>query len=263
MTPVSDPAVPTLAPLVEAEGLCFSVGGRGILDQVSLIVRPGEIVCLIGPNGAGKTTLLRLLLGLMSPSSGRVARRPRLRVGYMPQRIVVDEILPLTVRRFVGLSGPVGEARIRAALAEAGVPQLIDRPVQAVSGGEMQRVLLARALVRDPELLVLDEPAQGVDVSGQGEIYELIARLRRERGCGVLLVSHDLHLVMAAADSVVCLNQHVCCMGRPEAVSRHAEYLRLFGPRGAQGLGVYTHRHDHAHDLHGDVVGQDGDRADG
>ena len=251
--PSSSAAAPVV-PLIAAEEVCFAAGGKTILDRVSLSVRPGEIVSLIGPNGAGKTTLLRILLGLLTPTAGSVRRREGLRIGYMPQRIAVDEVMPLTAARFLGLAGAFSRAQVRSALDVTGVAHLADRPIQVVSGGEMQRVLLARALLREPDLLVLDEPAQGVDAPGQGEMYELIARLRDAHGHGVLLVSHDLHLVTAAADSVVCLNQHVCCTGRPETVSRDAEYLRLFGPHEARGLAVYTHHHDHAHDLHGDVV---------
>lgn len=243
-----------VGPLAEVSGLEVSLGGRVILHDVSLALAPGEIVTVIGPNGAGKTTLLKVLLGLRTATRGRVFVRPGLTIGYMPQRIQIDEILPLTVRRFLGLAGRFGRARIVAALEEVGAAVLIDQPVQGISGGEMQRVLLARALLREPDLLVLDEPAQGVDVSGQAELYRLIARLRDRHGCAVLMVSHDLHLVMEAADSVVCLNQHVCCTGHPEAVSRHPEYLKLFGSEEARGLAVYTHEHDHHHNLHGEVV---------
>jgi zinc transport system ATP-binding protein len=243
------------APLVEARGVGLVLGGRQILHGVDLAVRPGQIVTLIGPNGAGKTCLVRVLLGLLPHTEGRVMRAPGLKVGYMPQRVLVDEVLPITVGRFLTLGGRAPAPRLREVLGEVGVAHLMHQPIQSVSGGEMQRVLLARALLREPDLLVLDEPAQGVDVTGQGEVFRLIARLRDRYGCGVLLVSHELHLVMEAADSVVCLNQHVCCTGRPEAVSRHPEYLKLFGdPAQARGLAVYTHAHDHHHDLDGHVV---------
>ncbi len=243
------------APLVEARGVELVLGGRRILHHVDLTVQRGRIVTLIGPNGAGKTCLVRVLLGLLTQTGGRVARAPGLKVGYMPQRVLVDEVLPITVGRFLTLGGRAGRRRQREVLEETGVAHLMDQPIQSVSGGEMQRVLLARALLREPDLLVLDEPAQGVDVGGQGEVFRLIAGLRERYGCGVLLVSHELHLVMAAADAVVCLNQHVCCTGRPEAVSHHPEYLKLFGdPTEARGLAVYAHDHDHRHDLHGRVV---------
>lgn len=242
-------------PLIAARGVGLNVGGRQVLHDVDLTVERGRIVTLIGPNGAGKTCLVRVLLGLMSHTEGSVVRARPLRMGYMPQRVLVDEILPITVARFLTLGGRADRSHQRDVLREVGVEHLADQPIQSVSGGEMQRVLLARALMRRPDLLVLDEPAQGVDVAGQGEVFRLIARLRDRYGCGVLLVSHELHLVMEAADSVICLNQHVCCTGRPEAVSRHPEYLKLFGdPAQARGLAVYTHDHDHHHDLHGCVV---------
>ncbi|MDH3738971.1 MAG: ATP-binding cassette domain-containing protein, partial [Alphaproteobacteria bacterium] len=185
---------------------------------------------------------------------GKVVRHPRLRIGYMPQAIAIDDTLPLTVRRFLDLGGRVAKGRRREVLDNVGVRHLLDQPLQRISGGEMQRVLLARALLRDPELLVLDEPAQGLDVVGQAELYELIGVLRGELDCGVLMVSHDLHLVMAAADRVVCLNHHVCCTGTPHDVREHPEYLALFPETQIASLGIYTHHHDHAHAVTGEVV---------
>nr|WP_296752082.1 ATP-binding cassette domain-containing protein [Thioalkalivibrio sp.] len=239
--------------LIQAEALGLARGGRTILDRVSLSVSGGQVVVVIGPNGAGKTSLLRILLGLWQPSSGRISRAPKMRIGYMPQHVQVDPILPLSVRRFLTLRHRASEARLREQMRMVGVPHLLNAPIQTLSGGEMQRVLLARALIGEPDLLVLDEPAQGVDVVGQGEVFGLIDRLRRDTGCGVLMVSHELHLVMAAADVVVCINQHVCCTGRPEEVSRHPEYQRLFPDAGAHGIGIYTHHHDHVHDLAGEA----------
>ncbi len=257
--------------LAAADEVVVRLDGHVVLENVTLAVHEGEIVTLIGPNGSGKTTLVRALLGLISPEGGAVYRRPGLRVGYMPQRLAVDETLPLTVARFLALSessrplwrGGSGAAlrhRIATALAEAGALGLVERPLCRLSTGELQRVLLARALARAPDLLVLDEPVQGVDVTGQAELYALIARIRDRRGCGVLMVSHDLHLVMAATDTVVCLNRHVCCTGRPEAVSRDPAYLALFGPA-AREIAVYAHVHDHRHDPAGAVVAGPGAQA--
>jgi len=246
--------MPDQAPLIEARGLTFRHGGETLLESVDLGVRPGEIVTVIGPNGAGKTTLLKLLLGLIEPTAGRVRRRPGLRIGYLPQRLAVDPVLPLSVARLMTLTARRPRARITAALAETGVGRLIDAPVQALSGGELQRVLLARAVLAEPDLLVLDEPVQGVDFAGAAALYHVIAEVRRRHGCGVLMVSHDLHIVMASTDRVLCLNRHVCCAGSAEAVGRHPEYVRLFGPAAAETLAVYTHRHDHAHSATGEIV---------
>ena len=239
-------------PLIEAVGIDVRFGSQTVLGGVDAAVHEGEIVTLIGPNGAGKTTLVRVLLGLERVDSGTVARRPGLRIGYMPQRIEVEPTLPLTVYRFltltVGRGGAAMKTRVAAVLDEVGAGAVSGRPFRDLSGGEVQRVLLARALLRDPDLLVLDEPVQGVDVTGQAELYRLIRGIRGERGCGVLLVSHDLHLVMAATDRVICLNRHVQCAGHPEEVSRDPAYVALFGESVAADLAVYRHRPAHRHD---------------
>jgi zinc transport system ATP-binding protein len=240
--------------LIEVRGVSVLAGRSELLHEVDLEVRAGEIVSLIGPNGAGKTTLIRVVLGILRPARGEVRRRPGLVLGYVPQQLHLDPVLPLSVGRFLSIGRRRRREELRAALAEVGAAHLQDAQMQDLSGGEFQRVLLGRALLREPDLLILDEPARGIDFSGQLELYRLIARLRERRGCGVLLVSHDLHIVMGATDRVICLNRHVCCSGRPEAVSRHPEYVSLFGPRAADGLAVYTHAHDHAHDLAGQVV---------
>ncbi|MDH4558939.1 zinc ABC transporter ATP-binding protein ZnuC [Pseudomonas sp. BN417] len=239
--------------LIRLAGVGVDFAGQPVLQDVRLAVKAGEIVTLIGPNGAGKTTLVRTVLGLLKPDQGEVWRKPRLHIGYMPQKLQVDATLPLTVLRFLRLVPGVDRKAALSALDEVGATQVIDSPLQNISGGELQRVLLARALLREPELLVLDEPVQGVDVAGQAELYRLITRLRDRHGCGVLMVSHDLHLVMSTTDQVVCLNRHVCCSGHPEQVSGDPAFVELFG-QDAKSLAVYHHHHDHAHDLHGEVV---------
>lgn len=240
--------------LLRVEALVVRFGDDAALDRVDMAVHAGEIVTVVGPNGSGKTTLLRAALGLIDVDGGRVWRRPRLRIGYVPQRLAVDATLPLSVRRFVALAGGAGKADVRQALDAVGAGYLLDKPMRALSGGEMRRVLLARALVPHPDLLVLDEPTAGVDVGGQADLYQLLDHIRRRQGCGVLLVSHDLHLVMASTDRVLCLNHHVCCSGTPEDITVHPEYRALFGREVAGSFAVYQHDHDHHHTLHGDVA---------
>lgn len=245
--------------LIKAQGVGVIRNGRHLLKGADLTLEAGKIVTLIGPNGAGKTTLVRSVLGLIKIDEGSIERAPDLRIGYMPQKLHLDASLPLTVERFLLLGGEA-----RANLAEiqelTGIQKLGKAAMQSLSGGEVQRVLLARALLRDPQLLVLDEPVQGVDVSGQSALYALINQIRKTRNCGVLLVSHDLHLVMATTDTVICLNQHVCCHGHPDKVTNDPAYLALFGASLADTAGaapqvaLYHHHHDHQHDAHGNVI---------
>lgn len=241
------------APLIKLSKASLSFDGRQVLHDVNLAIHEREIVTLIGPNGGGKSSVVRIVLGLQNTPSGEVRRRAGLRIGYMPQRMPLNPHMPLSVQTFLALDGSKAKA-IRGALEDAGVADLASSPLQRISGGELQRVLFARALLKQPELLVLDEPAQGVDLAGQAELYQLIARARDELGCAVLMVSHDLNIVMANTDTVICLNRHVCCHGHPDHVSTHPEFLELFGDRVADTLAVYHHHHDHDHDVHGDVV---------
>lgn len=241
-------------PLIAVEQVSLIRSGHEVLSDVSLTVMPGRIVTIVGPNGAGKSSLIKVALGLLPPDRGQVRRAPGVTIGYVPQSLKVEPTLPLSVRRFLAMAAPkVSSADLTAALDQVGAPQVLTRQVAHLSGGESQRVLLARALLRRPSLLVLDEPVGGVDMAGQAEIYDLIGRIAREDGTGVLMVSHDLHVVMAATDEVVCLNHHVCCAGHPEAVSRHPDYLALFGAQVAASLAVYTHVHDHQHQPDGSV----------
>jgi zinc transport system ATP-binding protein len=250
-------------PLVEATDISIRFNGRQVLNQVSVTVHPREIVTLIGPNGAGKTTLVRIILGLLQPDKGKVKRHKGLRIGYMPQRLALSDNLPLTVERFLSLAQLNHITQLKQVAIELEITHLLESQMITLSGGEMQRVLLARALLRDPQLLVLDEPVQGVDVTGQAELYGLISRIRNTHDCGVLMISHDLHLVMAATDRVFCLNQHVCCSGHPEAVSKHPAYLELFGSPASAKLALYTHHHNHTHDIHGNVIHPEQDHQHG
>jgi zinc transport system ATP-binding protein len=244
--------------VVEVSGAGVRRQGRWLVEGVDLVVRRGEIVTLIGPNGSGKSTTAKLVTGVLRPDAGQVSRQPDLTVGYVPQKLSIDWTLPLSVRRLLTLTGNHPAKAVDAALAAVGISHLAGDAVQHLSGGEFQRALLARAMIRRPDLLVLDEPVQGVDFSGEVALYELIKRVRDETGCAVLLISHDLHVVMAETDTVVCLNGHVCCRGTPDSVARSPEYLQLFGARAAATLAIYQHHHDHTHLPDGRVLEADG-----
>lgn len=243
--------------LLQLEKVSLNLRQQTLLSEIDLNLARREIMTIIGPNGAGKSTLLRIALGLQRPDSGTVTRAPGLRIGYMPQRLSINPLMPISVSRFLRMSQQ-RRCSIKQALSRTGIAHLADRPLHDISGGETQRVLLSRALLAEPELLVLDEPAQGVDITGQTELYELIGELRDQLGCAVLMVSHDLHWVMAQTDTVICLNQHVCCHGHPETVSNDPAYLSLFGRRHAEAIALYQHDHDHRHDMHGEVVREKG-----
>ena len=238
--------------LISAEGVSIRYGAKTVLSNVSLAIAPGEIVTIVGPNGSGKTSLLRALIGATAPSKGRVRHQPGLRVGYVPQSLHIDPTLPMPVGRFLRLPGGISRAEARAALERAGVQGLEDQQMSALSGGQFQRVLLARALANRPQVLLLDEATRGLDQPGSAAFYRRIEELRRETGCAVLMISHELHVVMAASDRVICLNGHVCCEGTPDVVSSAPEYRALFGTGTGGALALYrhehTHRHDHDHD---------------
>ena len=258
MTQTPADSSPDARPLLELRDAGFRApGGRWLVRHVSFAVHRGEIVTLIGPNGGGKTTTIRLALGILPPAEGRVTKAPGLKTGYVPQKLALDPTLPMTVARFMRLTAPARREDVLAALEETGVSARETSPVQSLSGGELQRVLIARAILRKPDLLVLDEPVQGVDFAGEAALYELIGEIRARLGCGVLLVSHDLHFVMSGTDHVVCINTHVCCEGHPHAVTKTPEYARLFGPAALERLAAYTHHHDHTHAPDGHVRGME------
>jgi zinc transport system ATP-binding protein len=240
-------------PLIRLEQISKSFGSRPVLENISMQLMRGEITTLIGPNGAGKSTLVRIILGLLKPDSGSVQPAEDLKIGYMPQKINIDPTLPISTCRFLQLAN-TSHTACHAALEKVGIGHLAKAPVQTLSGGEMQRALLARAIVRNPNFLVLDEPVQGVDVTGQNALYSMIAELSKSLNCGVLMVSHDLHLVMSATDHVICLNQHICCQGNPEQVTQDQAYIDIFG----QTTAIYAHNHDHQHSIHGEVLDQQG-----
>ncbi|NNK15837.1 MAG: metal ABC transporter ATP-binding protein [Sulfitobacter sp.] len=234
--------------LIETHGLCLGYGNDVVLRDVTFSIDRGEIVTIVGPNGSGKSSLLRAVIGALQPASGSVTRAKGLRIGYVPQQLHIDPTLPLTVRRFLNLPHRQTASDIAAALTRAGVPELADAQMAQLSGGQFQRVLLARALLSRPDILILDEATQGLDQPGAASFYRQIEEVRRELGVAVLMVSHDLHVVMAASDRVLCLNGHICCEGSPQVVADAPEYRALFGT-GTQGtLALYRHDHDHAHD---------------
>jgi zinc transport system ATP-binding protein len=234
--------------LITVENISVGYGAQMVLQNVSLAIEPGEIVTVVGPNGSGKTTLLRALIGAARPASGRISHKPGLRIGYVPQKLHIDPTLPITVERFLRLPRDIPRSACPRALERAGVPDLSGRQMSALSGGQMQRVLLARALINDPELLLLDEATQGLDQPGSAAFYRQIEEVRKTTGCAVLMISHELHVVMSASDRVICLNGHVCCEGTPDIVSAAPEYRALFGTGTGGALALYRHDHDHAHD---------------
>ena len=236
--------------LLRATDLSVSHAGADlpVLRHIDFRIDPAEIVTVVGPNGSGKSTLVRALLGHVAADTGRVERLSGLRIGYVPQRVHIERAMPMTVRRFLSLPARVSDTDARAVLERTGVPGLEGRQITALSGGQLQRVLLARALLNDPQLLVLDEPTQGLDQPGIVAFYKLIEEVRAQTGAAVLMVSHDLLVVMRASDRVVCLNGHVCCEGTPQAVSAAPAYRALFGAEAQGTLALYQHHHDHDHD---------------
>ncbi len=234
--------------LIAAHDISVQHGDFSALEGVTFAIEKGEIVTVVGPNGSGKSTLIRTILGVFTPSAGRIEIKSGLTIGYVPQKLTQDTGLPLTVRGFLSLPNRVSNAKAKAALDETGAVGLEQRQISQLSGGQMQRVLLARSILNEPDILILDEPTQGLDQPGAADFYALIERVRDQHGCAVLLVSHDLHVVMSSSDRVICLNGHICCQGTPTVVRDAPEYQALFG-HGTQGtLALYQHEHDHSHD---------------
>lgn len=234
--------------LISVKDLSVTYGANTVLRHVSLNLDPGEIVTIVGPNGSGKTSLLRAIIGATRPSSGKITLKPGLKIGYVPQRLHIDQTLPITVERFLRLADRIPRTACKAALESAGVPDLMTRQMSQLSGGQFQRVLLARALINQPDVLLLDEATQGLDQRGSAAFYQQIETVRRDTGCAVLMISHELHVVMSASDRVICLNGHVCCEGTPAVVASAPEYRALFGTGTGGALALYRHEHDHGHD---------------
>ena len=238
--------------LVKLNEVGIKQNDKWLVKGVSLVVEKGKIVTLIGPNGSGKSTTAKIALGIYKKIKGQVEKYTN-KVGYVPQKISIDWTLPLRVNDFMLLTESIKDEAVNEALSLTGVVHLKNKNLGNLSGGEFQRVLLARAISKKPDLLVLDEPVQGVDFTGEIALYELIKKISDTLNCGILLISHDLHTVMSATDHVVCLNGHVCCSGTPSDVARNNEYKALFGEQSSQTLSIYEHKHDHVHSNDGEV----------
>jgi zinc transport system ATP-binding protein len=234
--------------LISANNLSAHISGREVLTNISLSIEPGEIVTIVGPNGSGKTSLFKTLIGAITPTTGKIERHPDLRLGYVPQKLQVEAMLPMTVSRFLSLPKRKPHNEIIEALKIAGVPGLEHQQIMGLSGGQFQRILLARAMLDHPNLLLLDEATQGLDQGGIADFYRHIERIRRETNCAVMMISHDLNIVMRQTDRVICLNKHICCQGEPDHVSASSEYHELFGT-GEEHLALYHHHHNHSHDV--------------
>ena len=234
--------------LVKVKDLSVNYGARSALTRVSLSIESAEIVTIVGPNGSGKTSLLRAIIGAIKSEQGSVTKRNGIQIGYVPQQLHIDATLPITVQRFLKLPHGATPSEITQALHHAGVPDLSASQLSHLSGGQFQRVLLARALIKKPDLLLLDEATQGLDQRGSASFYQQIERVRQDTGCAVLMISHELHVVMSASDRVICLNGHVCCEGTPAVVASAPEYRELFGTGTGGALALYRHEHDHGHD---------------
>jgi len=238
--------------LVKLKDVGLKRNDKWLVKGVSLVVEKGKIITLIGPNGSGKSTTAKIALGLHKNIEGEVQKLTN-KIGYVPQKISIDWTLPLRVKDFMLLTDDLNDKLIDEALTLTGVDHLKNKNLGNLSGGEFQRVLLARAISKKPELLVLDEPVQGVDFTGEIALYELIKKISENLNCGILLISHDLHTVMSATDHVVCLNGHVCCSGSPLDVAKNKEYKALFGEKASQTLSIYEHKHDHVHSSDGEI----------
>ena len=239
--------------LIKLENIGIFKSNKWLVRGVSFKISHGEIVTLVGPNGSGKTTTAKLALNILKANEGSVTFNAK-KVGYVPQNINIDWTLPLRVIDFMNLTNKISKEQIINSLKLTNVENLLDADMGNLSGGEFQRVLIARAIAGEPDLLILDEPAQGVDFNGEIALYNIIKKISDDLNCGILLISHDIHFVMSATDQVICLNGHVCCSGTPSAVAQNPAFVELFGKTVSSALSLYEHRHDHTHDHDGSVI---------
>lgn len=241
------------SPLIQLKDIYVILDGKTILENINLSIYPNSITTIVGPNGGGKSTLLKVLLKLQTQSQGEVIHQEGITIGYVPQKLYLDRSIPITVHKFLSLKPKVTNKEIQHALSMFNIEHLAQNSMQKLSGGEQQRVLLASAILGRPQLLVLDEPMQGVDITGQTELYQLLNKTRDWLNCAILIVSHDLNIVMANTDDVLCINRHICCAGTPEKIAGDPNFIHLFGDQFAKNVAFYTHHHNHHHDLHGDI----------
>ncbi|QLB21672.1 zinc ABC transporter ATP-binding protein ZnuC [Vespertiliibacter pulmonis] len=246
---------PNNEPLIRLEKINVTLESKSILQNITLNIYPNSITTIVGPNGGGKSTLLKVLLKLLPATSGQIYHKKDIKIGYVPQKLHLDSSIPITVRKFLSLKPRVTQALIDESLELFSITHLAQSSMQKLSGGELQRVLLARAILDRPHLLVLDEPMQGVDITGQTELYQLLNKTRDWLNCAILMVSHDLNIVMANTDEVLCVNRHICCAGTPEKISMEPSFIHFFGDQFAKNVAFYAHNHNHHHNLHGDVCG--------
>jgi zinc transport system ATP-binding protein len=240
--------------LVECRNISVNLGDRQIIKNISLRIKKKQIITLVGPNGGGKTTLAKAIIGIVKLSSGRIIKNRNLTIGYVPQRFVPNALMPITAREFLNLGHEYDMDQFEQISNMLLLSNLLDKLLHQLSGGQLQKILLARALLRNPQLLILDEPTQGIDISGQFEFYNLIAELRKRNDMSIIMISHDLHVVMKSCDQVICLNQHICCSGHPNDISNDPEYTKIFNKEALESIGIYSHKHDHVHDAEGCII---------
>jgi zinc transport system ATP-binding protein len=242
--------------LISAKNVSVLKHQKSILDNIDIQINKNDFITIIGPNGAGKTMLLKCLMGFYKPTSGRIERKEKLKIGYMPQSISIINTMPITVKDFITVRKEYDDISLNKVIIEVNIGEIVNKQLSVLSGGELQRVLLARSLLNNPDLLILDEPAQNLDISGQLNFYKLIQEIYSKRNISILMVSHDLHLVMVSTKKVLCLYKHICCSGAPQQIAKDPEFLSMFGKDMANMMSIYQHSHDHNHD-HNHLAGEE------